>query len=353
MNSVELLSRLIETPSPSRKEEATASLLFDEMESRGLNPRRVANNVYAVAPGYDPSRPTLLLNSHHDTVPPSAAYTRDPFKATIEGNRLYGLGSNDAGASGVALLEAFSRVSGMALPFNVILALTAEEEVGGENGMRRFLPHLQAEGYRIDAALVGEPTGLQAAVGERGLVVLDAVTVGVTGHAARGEGKNAIYRAMADIDRLRDYRFARESGLLGPVTLNVTQISAGRAHNVIPDRCEWVVDVRTTDAFSNEETARLLQEAVSPYTVLTPRSTRVHASAIAQDHPLVEAAVALGASTFVSPTTSDMSLLHGIPSLKIGPGDSARSHSADEWVEISSISAAADFYTRLIQSLEL
>lgn len=353
MTPVELLCRLIETPSPSRKEDDTAALIFSEMERRGLNPRREANNVYAVAPGYDPERPTLLLNSHHDTVPPSAAYTRDPFKATVEGDRLFGLGSNDAGASGVALLEAFCRVRGLPLPFNLILALTAEEEVGGENGMRRFLPHILTEGYRINAAIVGEPTGLKAAVGERGLVVLDAVTTGVTGHAARGEGINAIYRAIADIERLRNFRFEKESSLLGPVTLNITQISAGRAHNVIPDRCEWVVDVRTTDAYSNEDTARILQEAVSPHTVLTPRSTRVHASAIDESHPLVRAAVSLGASTFVSPTTSDRSLLHGIPSLKIGPGDSARSHSADEWVEISSIATAADFYTRLLTSLSL
>lgn len=351
MDPVALLCRLIETPSVSRHEEATAALLFDEMTARGLAPRRVGNNVYAVAPSYDPSRPTLLLNSHHDTVPPSAAYTRSPHAATLEEGRLYGLGSNDAGASGVALLEAFTRVYRTPLPYNLILALTAEEEVGGEGGMRLFLPHILSEGYRIDAAIVGEPTEMQAAVGERGLLVFDAVTTGVTGHAARGEGINAIYRAMADIEALRAYRFERTSTLLGPITLNVTQINAGRAHNVIPDECRWVVDVRTTDAYSNPDTVELLRKAVSRHTTLTPRSTRVHASAIAATHPLVEAAVSLGAKTFVSPTTSDMSLLHDIPSLKIGPGSSSRSHSADEWVEAAAIPAAADFYTSLLLSL--
>ena len=306
--------------------------------------------MWAVAPGYDASKPTLLLNAHHDTVKPAPSYTRDPFTPSLEGDALYGLGANDDGGSVVALIATFLDIRSAKLPFNLILAITAEEEVGGENGMRAFLPCLAEEGYKVDAAIVGEPTGMQPAVGERGLIVLDCLTKGVTGHAARGEGINAIYRAIADIEALRNYRFPRKSKVLGPVTLNITQINAGWAHNAIPDECKWVVDVRTTDAFSNELTAQLLQEQVK-HTQLTPRSTRVWASVIAESHPLVQACLALGLKPFVSPTTSDMSLMHGIPSLKIGPGESKRSHSADEFIRPSEIAHAITVYKQIITSL--
>lgn len=349
---IELLKRLIATPSRSREEAGTAEVLFGWLEERGAAPKRVYNNVYAVAPGYDPARRTLLLNSHHDTVKPAVSYTRDPYEPALTADgRLYGLGSNDAGGSVVALAETFIALKDKPLPFNLILALTAEEEVGGERGMRAFLPHIASEGYRIDAAIVGEPTGMQPAVAERGLLVLDAVTKGVTGHAARGEGINAIYRAMADIDRLRTWQPERVSAVLGPIGVNVTQIEAGWAHNAIPDTCKWVVDVRTTDACTNEQTVTLLQEAVSEHTVLTPRSTRVRASVIDVSHPLVKAAIALGGKPFVSPTTSDMSLMYDFPSLKIGPGQSSRSHSADEYILVSEIEEAVEMYTRLIKSI--
>lgn len=346
---IQLLQSLIATPSVSRDEAATATLIYDYLERAGAAPRRVANNVWAVAADFNSSRPTLLLNSHHDTVRPAGSYLRNPYAPDIEEGRLYGLGSNDAGASVVSLITTFLQLRSRRLPFNLLLAITAEEEVGGENGMRAFLPVMEAEGIHIDCAIVGEPTGMQPAVGERGLVVLDCLTPGVTGHAARGEGINAIYRAIDDIDRLRTTEFPL-SPILGPVSLNVTQVNAGWQHNSIPDECKWVVDIRTTDALSNEQTVSLLRERVE-WTTLTPRSTRVRASVIDNSHPLVQACLDLGLKPFVSPTTSDMSLMHNFPSLKIGPGDSSRSHKADEYVELGEIERAIPLYIKIITSL--
>lgn len=347
--AVELLKQLIATPSPSRREEATATLLFDYLQKAGAEPRRKANNVWAVAPGYDPSRPTLLLNSHHDTVDPVAGYTRDPYTPDIIDGRLYGLGSNDAGGSVVALTETFLNLRNSPLAVNLILALSAEEEVSGANGISLLLPAIEAEGYNIDMAIVGEPTRLQPAVGERGLVVLDCVAHGRAGHAARQEGDNALYHAIDDINRLRNFSFDKESSLLGPIGINVTMINAGTRHNVVPDRCEFVVDVRTTDAYSNAETVAIIADLL--HSDVVPRSTRLSASAIPLNHPLVEKTVATGRVPFVSPTMSDMALMHKFPSLKIGPGDSARSHTANEFIFISEIQEAIDFYTSLIKSL--
>lgn len=351
---IQLLKKLIAAPSTSRDEERTSVIIFDWLKAHGADPQRIKNNVWSLAAPYDAAKPVVLLNSHHDTVRPAASYTRDPYAPTEEDGRIYGLGSNDAGASVVTLCRAFVDLmpQACALPFNLLLAITAEEEVGGENGMRAFLPEMERLGIDIDCAIVGEPTCMQPAIAERGLVVLDGMTVGVSGHAARGEGVNAIYRAIADIDALRAYRFEKVSDVLGPVTLNITQIQAGTQHNVIPDMCKWVVDVRTTDAYSNEETAEMLQR-VAVNSTLVPRSTRVKASVISEQHPLVKAAVALGGRPFVSPTTSDMSLMHNFPSLKIGPGDSARSHKADEYVEVSELEAALPFYKQLITSLSI
>ncbi len=350
---VNLLTRMIGAPSPSREEGATAILVYDFLDAAEAHPRRHLNNVWAIAPDYDPARPTLMLNSHHDTVRPAASYTRDPYEPAVEGDRLYGLGSNDAGASVVSLLQTFLDLRTAPLPFNLLVAITAEEEVGGENGMRAFLPYLAEKGIRVDAAIVGEPTGMQPAVAERGLVVLDAVTRGVTGHAARAEGVNAINVAMKDIQAVEAFKFPRTSDVLGEARVNVTMIKAGTQHNVIPDRCEWVVDVRTTDAHSNEETVELLRSAVSEATTLTPRSTRVRPSVIAREHALVKAAEAMGLTPFVSLTTSDMSLMYDIPSLKIGPGESSRSHSADEYVLLSEIAAAIPAYIQLLTSLHI
>lgn len=342
--AVELLQALIATPSTSRDESRTGDLLFAFLADHGAAPERLYNNVWARAEGFDPRRPTLLLNSHHDTVRPAASYTRDPYAPTLEEGRLYGLGSNDAGASVVSLAETFLTFRTRRLPFNLVVALSAEEECMGEHGMRALLPALGP----IDMALVGEPTGMQAATGERGLVVLDCTAHGRSGHAARGEGINALYIAMDDIARLRTFRFERESQLLGPVGIAVTQIEAGTQHNVVPDTCRFVVDVRTTDAYSNEEVVEQLRAVL--HSDVVPRSTRIRAAAVGDDHPLVRAARAVGRQTFVSPTTSDRTLMP-FPSLKMGPGESARSHSADEFVLVAEVDEAITIYEQYIEQL--
>lgn len=350
-DAISLLKRLIATPSVSRDEAAAADIVESYFLDAGITSLRYANNVVAVNDSYDTSRPTLLLNAHLDTVKPSPNYTFNPYEPVEKDGCIMGLGSNDDGGSLVSLITVFLKLRKAQLPFNLIIAASAEEEVGGENGMRRLLPSLKTDGYSIDMAIVGEPTGMQPAIAERGLIVLDCLTKGKTGHAAREEGINAISRAIEDIRTLTDYKFPIVSDILGPVKISVTQIQAGRQHNVIPDECRWVVDVRTTDAYSNEETARMLQQAVSRHTIAQPRSTRVHASIIDDSHPLVKAAVKLGGTPFVSPTTSDMSLMYNFPSLKIGPGESSRSHSADEFIRMSEIEEAIDKYTELILNL--
>ncbi len=348
------LCQLIATPSFSREESATAELWYNWLkENNAGNVERFHNNVFVFAPNFDPSKPILMLNSHHDTVRPATSYTRDPFSPDIEGNRLYGLGSNDAGASGVALATAFLALKEETdLPVNLLLAITAAEEVMGELGMRAFLPYLKEIGRYPDMVLVGEPTGMQPGIAERGLLVLDCETTGKAGHAARNEGINALYRAIEDVENLRGFSPEKVSELLGPIKVSITMMQCGTQHNVVPDRCTFVADVRTTDAYSNEETVELLRKSVK-WSKLTPRSTRVHASVIDKSHPLVKAAVELGKQPFVSATTSDMALMHDIKSLKMGPGDSARSHTADEFICLSEISEAIDTYTNLIKNLKL
>lgn len=351
--AVGLLKRLIATPSVSRDEAATADIWEQWLKDRGVaGVKRQYNNVYALTPHFAPGKPVLMLNSHHDTVRPAASYTRNPYLPTIEHECLYGLGSNDAGASGVALactfLELMHRDD---LPVNLLLAITAEEEVSGEHGMRAFLPLLRDEGIFPDMAIVGEPTDMQPAVAERGLLVLDGITVGQSGHAARNEGINAIYRAMADTQRLLSFAPERVSQVLGPVKVSLTMINAGTQHNVVPDKCTFVLDVRTTEAYSNAETAALLQVLCSEHTTLTPRSTRVQASVIPYSHPLVRSAVALGLEPFISPTTSDRGVMHGIPALKIGPGQSSRSHTADEFIKLSELNAALHIYPKIINGI--
>lgn len=347
-----LLRRMTMIPSPSRSEADVADMLEDYLRAKGLAPRRFGNNLAVMPQNLNHALPTLMLNSHIDTVKPSPSYTYDPYNAPEADDRINGLGSNDAGASVVSLISAFLALQGHELGVNLLLALSAEEEVGGEGGMRLLLPSLKEAGVKIDMALVGEPTSLQPAVAERGLVVLDCVTAGVAGHAARDEGVNAIYRAIDDIAALRGFCFPRESEVLGPVKVSVTMIEAGRQHNVVPDECRWVADVRTTDAFSNEETVRLLLTALSPWTTATPRSTRVHASVIAESHPMALCARSLGRMPFVSPTTSDMSLMYDFPSLKIGPGESARSHRADEYVLRQEVADGIDFYISFLTNLK-
>ena len=349
-DAIALLQRLIATPSLSGNESDTADILAAELASRGVVVRRHHNNIWALSEGFDANKPTLMLNSHQDTVKPSQNYTRDPFEATIEEGKLYGLGSNDAGASLVSLVVTFcNNYNTSALPYNLLLALTAEEENMGERGMRAFLPHLDMEGIVVDMVLVGEPTSMQPAIGERGLVVLDCVAHGKSGHAARNEGENALYKAMTDIEKLRNFHFEKVSELLGDIKITITQISAGTQHNIVPDECHFVVDIRTTDAYSNEEVVELLQKAVE--CDAKPRSTRVRASAIALSHPLVESAMAIGREPFISPTTSDRAIMQGLPALKMGVGESSRSHTADEFILVGEIEEGIAIYQKLLNEL--
>lgn len=343
---IELLRRMIATPSVSREEERTADLLAEFLTSRGVDPvHRAHNNVWARNRWFDPAKPTILLNSHHDTVKPNSAYTRDPFAPDIEAGKLYGLGSNDAGASVVSLIAAFLHFyEAEGLRYNLCLALTAEEEVSGRNGIESILPELG----ELSFAIVGEPTGMELAIAERGLMVLDCVAHGKAGHAARNEGDNAIYRAMQDIEWFRTYRFPQESQLFGNVKMSVTVINAGTQHNVVPAECRYTVDVRVTDRYTNEEVLEIVRSHVA--SDVTPRSTRLKPSYIDPSHPIVAAGLALGRHTYGSPTTSDQALL-SIPSLKMGPGDSARSHSADEFVYVAEIEAGIDQYIAMLEAV--
>lgn len=350
--SFALLKELVMVPSVSRDEAAVADLLEAYMIAEsGLPVGRSGNNLWMVAPGYCPSRPTLLLNAHLDTVKAAASWTYNPFAATEEGDRLYGLGTNDDGASLVTLLHVFLALRDTQQSYNLIFLASAEEEVSGKNGIESVLPQLP----HIDVALVGEPTGMQVAVAEKGLVVLDGVAHGKSGHAARNEGVNALYLALDAVNRLRQFSFEKESATLGPVKVSVTNMQAGQGqHNVVPDVCTFIVDVRTTDAYSNEETVRLLQAAAGPAVTLTPRSTRLQPSGIDVNHPLVKRIVEQrpGVKLFGSPTLSDQALMH-FPSIKMGPGDSARSHTANEYIEKKEISQAIDIYLQLLDGLEL
>ena len=342
--ALELLRRLIATPSHTRDEGATADLLCAFFDERGIAVERLHNNIIVRSKGYQAGRKTLLLNSHHDTVRPAASYTRNPYAPTLEEGVLYGLGANDAGASLVALIELFLAYYDRALPFNLQLLLSAEEECGGEHGIRACYDHLQD----VEMAIVGEPTSMQAAIAEPGLVVLDCEAKGRSGHAARGEGVNALYIAIDDIQKVRTFQFEHTSAILGPVRMTATMINCGTQHNVVPDSCRFVVDVRTTDTYTNEEVVELLRAALQ--SEVTPRSTRIRASVIDEQHPLVRAAVKAGAKPFISTTTSDRTLLP-FPALKIGPGDSARSHTADEYVLVEEIEQGIATYVEIIENL--
>lgn len=341
-NSVDLLKKLISTPSVSRDESAAADIISSYLTENGFTPHRHNNNVWAIADDYDPSRRTLLLNSHIDTVRPVDGWTHNPFEPTIEDDRLYGLGANDAGASLVSLAATFIHLSSQPRNYNLVFLASAQEEVGGKDGISSALPLLPD----IDLAIVGEPTNMRPAVSEKGLMVIDATVKGASGHAARNEGINAIYLAMPVIDKLRNLQFERQSTTLGPVKITVTQIEAGTQHNVVPDTCRFVVDVRTTDAYSNVETLELMQKAV-PDCVLTPRSTRLNPSSISTDNPVVRRLSFMGLEPFGSPTLSDQALMP-FDSIKVGPGDSARSHTADEYILMSEIRHAIDTYITVL-----
>ncbi|MDX2306429.1 MAG: M20 family metallo-hydrolase [Microscillaceae bacterium] len=343
---VQLLKKLIAIPSLSKEEHQSADLLFEFIQEKGLQPERNKNNVWIRSSDFVPERPTILLNSHHDTIKPNAQWSFDPFKATEQEGKIYGLGANDAGASLVALLATFFILNESPRNFNLIWAGTAEEEISGEHGIALILPELG----KIDVAIVGEPTQMQMAVAEKGLMVLDGLAKGKAGHAARDEGINAIYEVISDLEWFQSYEFPRESELLGRVKMTVTQIQAGYQHNVVPDHCSFVVDVRSNELYTNEQIFEIIQK--STRSEMKARSFRLNSSAISLEHPLVQKGKSLGISTFGSPTLSDQALM-SFPTLKIGPGESMRSHTADEYVHVSEIYEGIHVYCDLLKDLNL
>lgn len=344
---IELLKRLIATPRTSRNETEAADLLEEQMRQWGLLPQRTGNNLWEIAPGYDAKRPTLLLNAHIDTVKPVSAWTRDPFtpELTAEG-KLYGLGSNDDGASLVTLLATYCKLRDTQQAYNLIFVASAEEEVSGQNGISSVLPLLPP----ISVALVGEPTSMEPAIAEKGLMVLDCTAKGKAGHAARNEGDNAITHAIEDIQWFNTFRFPEDSPLLGPVKMTVTIINAGTQHNVIPDTCNFTVDVRSNECYSNEDIYNMVRENVK--SEVKARSFRLNSSRIDSNHPLLQRALSLGKTPFGSPTLSDQALMH-FPSMKMGPGDSRRSHTADEFIMVSEVKDALQTYLKLLDGLSI
>lgn len=343
--AIDLLSTLISTPSFSREEDKTADILENFLQQQGVAAQRTGNNVWAICNYYDPAKPTLLLNSHHDTVKPNPAYSRNPFAPEINDGKLYGLGSNDAGGALVSLISSFLYFERQPNPnINLVLATSAEEEISGHHGIELVWPALP----QIDFAIVGEPTLTDIAIAEKGLLVLDCIARGQAGHAAREEGVNAIYRAVDDIAWFRSYRFPKRSDTLGDIKISITVIHAGQAHNQVPPECNFTVDVRITDVYTLEEVLAVIRAHVQ--CEVQPRSLRLRPSGIATDHPLVKAAQQTGGKLYGSPTTSDQALIP-VPSIKMGPGDSARSHAADEFIFIEEIRDGIDKYVQLISNL--
>ena len=341
-DSVDLLRKLISISSLSKEEMQTATVIEQFLQDRGVKTHRTVNNVWAYNEHFDSKKPTILLNSHHDTVKPNPGYSNDPLAADIIDGKLFGLGSNDAGGCLVSLIAAFLHFHGQEnLKYNLCFAATAEEEISGKNGIELVIPEFGL----LEFAIVGEPTLMDLAIAERGLMVLDCVSQGKAGHAAREEGDNAIYKAIKDIEWFRTYEFAKKSSLFGPIKMSVTVIEAGSQHNVVPAVCKFTVDVRVTDAYRNEEVLKIIRQNVN--CEVTPRSTRLKSSSISEDHSIVKAGISLGRKTYGSPTTSDQALLD-IPSLKIGPGDSARSHMANEFIYVDEIEQGIDLYIQLI-----
>ena len=341
-----LLQSLIGIPSISREEDAAADFLQNYIEESGIMTGRSGNNVWCISPMFDTSKPTILLNSHIDTVKPVNGWRRHPFTPKHENGKLYGLGSNDAGASVVSLFQVYRYLSATEQKYNLIFLASCEEEVSGKNGIESILKQLPP----ITLGIVGEPTEMQPAIAEKGLMVLDVTAYGRSGHAARNEGENAIYKMLPDVEWFRTHRFPKESSLLGPVKMTVTQINAGTQHNVVPDTCTAVVDIRTNECYSNEELFEEIKKHVS--CEVKARSFRLNSSCISADHPIVKRAVELGKEPFGSPTLSDQALMP-FPSLKIGPGKSSRSHTADEFIMVNEIQEAIDFYIQLLDGLRI
>lgn len=343
-DAVDLLKRLIATPSVSRDEAAAADVMEGYMQEKGLSPQRSGNNLWCMSDGFDAANPTILLNAHIDTVKPVAGWQHDPFTPVVEDGKLYGLGSNDCGGGLMALLQAFMILRAEKNPFNLVYLASCEEEVSGKNGIESVLSLLP----KIDFAIVGEPTGMQPAIAEKGLMVIDATAHGKAGHAARNEGDNAIYHAIKDIQWLAEWQFPKQTELLGPVKQTVTIINAGTQHNVIPDTCTFTIDVRSNECYTNEEIFAFFQEHLT--SELKARSFRLSSSSIPMEHSFVQACIREGLTPFGSPTLSDQALMR-FPSLKLGPGESSRSHTADEYIKISEIDDAISLYVKLLRNM--
>jgi acetylornithine deacetylase len=342
-NAISLLKNLIETQSFSTEEENTATLIEGWFVENKIPFKRTKNNIWATNKYFDENKPTLLLNSHHDTVKPNSAYTNDPFKAIVKDGKLYGLGSNDAGGCLVSLIVTFTNFYAQEnLKYNLVIVASAEEENSGKNGLNSMLSIIPP----IDVAIVGEPTLMNFAVAEKGLVVFDAVVKGTPSHAAHPNNNNSIYNSIEVLQWFQDFKFEKTSEALGDVKMTVTQINAGSQHNVVPGHVDLVIDVRVNDAYSNQEIADILQEK-SPCTKITPRSLRLNSSSISVEHDLVKAGIAMGRETYGSPTLSDQACLT-CQSLKLGPGDSTRSHSANEFIYLAEIEEGIQIYVELL-----
>ena len=341
-DAVELLKALIATPSVSRDETNAANLMGRYLDRWGLPYGREGNNLWVGCQDWDNNRPTVMLNAHLDTVKPVASWTRDPYRPTLEGDMLYGLGSNDCGGGLVSMLQAYRCLRGKTTKYNLVYLASCEEEVSGQNGFSLALPHLP----KIDVAIVGEPTGMQPAIAEKGLMVIDGIAHGKSGHAARNEGVNAIYEALDDLVWLRDHQFRKKSLLLGQTKMTVTVLNSGTQHNVVPDECRLIIDVRPNEFYQNEYLFNFLQTHMKKCE-LKARSFRLSSSHIPVGHPLVQRCIKMGMVPFGSPTLSDQALMP-FPSFKLGPGDSARSHSADEYICISEIANAIETYVSLL-----
>ena len=345
-DAIDLLKRLIATPSFSKEEDNSSALIKIFLEDHGVKTEQYLYNIWVKNKYFDAAKPTILLNSHHDTVKPNKGYSLDPFCPIENDGKLFGLGSNDAGGSLVSLIATclyfYEKEN---LKYNIVLAATAEEEISGHNGIEALLPQLG----KIDFAIVGEPTQMQMAVAEKGLMVLDCIATGRAGHAAREEGDNSIYKAIKDIEWFNSYEFDKVSDLLGPVKMSVTVIETdNKAHNVVPAQCRFVVDCRVNELYSFEEMLEVIRSNV--LSEIKPRSTRLRSSAISLEHPLVKSGLKMGRKYYGSPTTSDKALMH-FPALKIGPGDSARSHTADEYIYIDEIKEGIELYIQLLNEV--
>lgn len=346
-DAIILLKNLIQVPSFSKEERHIALLIAHFLESKGVEVHQKGYNLWAVAQNHPENAPVILLNSHHDTVRPSQGWDTDPHKPVEKEGRLIGLGSNDAGASVVSLLATFLHLSSLpSLPYKLMVAITAEEEISGQNGIASILEDLG----EIDLGIVGEPTDMDMAIAEKGLMVLDCTVMGRSGHAARNEGENAIYKAMDDLDWFRNYEFEKVSPVLGPVKMTVTQINAGTQHNVVPDLCNFVVDVRTNECYTNTEIVAIIQEKAGAE--VKPRSTRLNASGIALDHPIVKKGLSMGLEYYGSPTLSDQALMP-FTTIKIGPGQSARSHTPNEYIMLEEVREGIRIYIELLEGLEI